>query len=161
MKGEGTRARPQTLAVQHLHGGIESRPHDHPAFMTCSKQNEFRGNQPTNQTNQPNQPNQPNQTNQTKGCGSEKSGRSPLRVQSGRLQRDVKARESGLTRPPVWAARSPVFTGTAVLRPIGRLAPRRSIVCCPRNTRPAPQLCPPETLQAVAGTPPVPAYCPS
>ena len=46
-----------------------------------------------------------------------------------------------------------------MLRPIGRLAPRRSIVCCPRNTRPAPQLCPPETLQAVAGTPPVPAYC--
>jgi hypothetical protein len=26
----------------------------------CSKQNEFRGNQPTNQTNQTNQPNQPN-----------------------------------------------------------------------------------------------------
>ena len=66
-----------------------------------------------------------------------------------------------MTWPTVWAARSPVFTGTAVLRPIGRLAPRRSIVCCPRNTRPAPQLCPPETLQAVAGTPPVPAYCPS
>ena len=32
------------------------------------------------------------------------------------------ARAAGhiLTRPPVWAARSPVFTGTAVLRPIGR-----------------------------------------
>ena len=66
-----------------------------------------------------------------------------------------------LTRPPVWAARSPVFTGTAVLRPIGQVLPRRSIVCCPRNTRPTPQLCPPEALPLGAGTPPVPAYCPS